>query len=82
MLKTEFKGSWLSLWLQRLGSNLTTYALKVPTNQVSAAIVKCLRPLASRVKTITYDNDKEFAGHKAIDQFLGSTAYFADPFAS
>jgi CDP-glucose 4,6-dehydratase len=29
---TGFKGSWLSLWLQQLGTNLTGYALKPPTN--------------------------------------------------
>jgi IS30 family transposase len=45
------------------------------SDQVSAAIVK-------QLKTITYDNGKEFAGHKAIDQSSGWTAYFADPFAS
>lgn len=29
---TGFKGSWMSLWLQRLGAELTGYALKSPTN--------------------------------------------------
>jgi CDP-glucose 4,6-dehydratase len=29
---TGFKGSWLSLWLQNLGAELTGYALKPPTN--------------------------------------------------
>ena len=29
---TGFKGSWLSLWLQSLGAQLTGYALKPPTN--------------------------------------------------
>lgn len=29
---TGFKGSWLSLWLQQLGANLTGYALDPPTN--------------------------------------------------
>jgi CDP-glucose 4,6-dehydratase len=29
---TGFKGSWLSLWLQNLGAELTGYALKAPTN--------------------------------------------------
>lgn len=28
---TGFKGSWLSLWLQRLGAQVTGYALKPPT---------------------------------------------------
>ena len=38
-----------------------------------------MRPL---VKTITYDNGKEFAEHTRVDEALGSTAYFADPFSS
>lgn len=29
---TGFKGAWLSLWLQKLGAQLTGYALKPPTN--------------------------------------------------
>ncbi len=29
---TGFKGSWLSLWLQQLGAELTGYALKPPTS--------------------------------------------------
>ena len=29
---TGFKGSWMSLWLQSLGAELTGYALKPPTN--------------------------------------------------
>jgi IS30 family transposase len=52
------------------------------SDQVSAAIVKRLKPLVSRVKMITYDNGKEFAEHKFIDALIGSMSYFADPFAS
>jgi len=29
---TGFKGSWLSLWLQKLGVNLTGFSLSIPTN--------------------------------------------------
>ncbi len=29
---TGFKGSWLSLWLQQMGANVTGYALQPPTN--------------------------------------------------
>src|SRR5690606_12336242 len=28
---TGFKGGWLSLWLQRMGANVTGYALRPPT---------------------------------------------------
>jgi IS30 family transposase len=41
-----------------------------------------LQPLAARVKTLTFDNGKEFAGHTYIDEQLQSTAYFGRPFAS
>jgi IS30 family transposase len=51
-------------------------------DQVSTAIIKRLKPIARRVRTLTYDNGKEFADHAAIDKALGSTAYFADPYSS
>ena len=41
-----------------------------------------LQPLVARVKTLTFDNGKEFAGHAHMNQQLQSTAYFARPFAS
>jgi len=49
---------------------------------VGAAIIRMLKPYKARVKTLTYDNGKEFCGHAQIDQALGSTGYFARPFAS
>ena len=49
---------------------------------VGAAIIEALNPLKARVKTLTCDNGKEFSGHARIDEALGSTGYFARPFAS
>lgn len=49
---------------------------------VGAAIIKALKPFEARVKTLTYDNGKEFCGHAEFDKALGSTGYFARPFAS
>ena len=49
---------------------------------VSLAIVDKLRPMAARVKTLTFDNIKEFAANAHIDEQLQSTTYFARPFAS
>jgi IS30 family transposase len=49
---------------------------------VSGAILTKLKPLAPLVKTLTFDNGKEFAEHQRIDTALQSTTYFADPFAS
>jgi IS30 family transposase len=49
---------------------------------VSSAFVDKLKPMAVMVKTLTFDNGKEFAGHAYIDEQLQSTIYFARPFAS
>ena len=35
-----------------------------------------------RVKTITFDNGKEFADHERIAAELGCKYYFADPYSS
>ena len=44
---------------------------------VGSAIIDALTPFEARVKTLTYDNGKEFCGHAKIDEALGSTGYFA-----
>lgn len=49
---------------------------------VSNAIISKLGCVAPLVKTLTFDNGKEFAEHARIDQALQSTIYFADLFAS
>jgi len=50
--------------------------------EVTAVIVKRLMPLADQVKTLTYDNGKEFASHQKIDKKLKSNGYFAHPYHS
>ena len=50
--------------------------------KVRAVIVKRLLPFASHVKTLTYDNGKEFALHQEIDKELQSNGYFAHPYHS
>jgi IS30 family transposase len=49
---------------------------------VKVALIQLLTPYASLVDTITYDNGKEFAEHKEVDDILNFTTYFADPFSS
>ena len=49
---------------------------------VSNAIIDRLKPIAGHVRTLTYDNGKEFADHAMIDEALGSISYFADPYSS
>jgi IS30 family transposase len=49
---------------------------------VGSAIIQALKPFEARVKTLAYDNGKEFSGHAGIDETLGSMGYFARPSAS
>jgi IS30 family transposase len=42
-----------------------------------------LKPFNSWLKTLTLNNDKEFANHHAIEQsFFYKQTYFADPYCS
>jgi len=49
---------------------------------VFEAIVLLLEPIKEVVKTITFDNGKEFTLHEKIAQSLACAAYFAKPYSS
>ena len=52
---TGFKGSWLSLWLQSLGAEVTGYALKPPTNPnlfEVASVEKGMRSIISDIRDL------------------------------
>ena len=49
---------------------------------VQRAVRETLTPVLPRVKTITYDNGREFAGHKGMEKDLDAKVYFAHPFSS
>lgn len=44
--------------------------------------VEKMADLPHSVKTITYDNGKEFAAHKDIATALNTSCYFATPYRS
>ena len=52
------------------------------TNIVSHGIIKMLEPLKEIVKTITFDNGKEFCSHESIAEALDCDIYFAKPYHS
>ncbi len=82
VIGTAHQHAIVTLVERKSGFAVVTKVERKTSEQVSAAITKRLEPIASRVKTITFDNVKEFGGHRQIDEPLGSIAYFADPFAS
>ncbi|MBP5786502.1 MAG: IS30 family transposase [Kiritimatiellae bacterium] len=62
-------------WFARVGSK--------EDSEVARALVKLLSPLPKGLlKTLTFDNGKEFARFKQIEKALGIKAYFAKPYHS
>jgi len=51
-------------------------------NNVSAAIIRLLKPLGRIVDSITYDNGKEFYAHQKVNQVISCMSYFAKPYSS
>ncbi len=49
---------------------------------VKQAMIGALKPLKKFVKTITYDNGKEFVQHEAVAKALQCDSYFAVPYHS
>ena len=49
---------------------------------VKQAMIDVLKPLKKFVKTITYDNGKEFVQHEAVAEALECDSYFAAPYYS
>ena len=82
VIGANHKGAVVTMVERKSGYAVMAKVTNKTSALVSSAIVDKLQPLAARVKTLTFDNGKEFAGHAHIDQQLQSTAYFARPFAS
>jgi len=82
LIGKRHKHAIVSLVERKSGYAILAKVENKTANLVSNAIIKRLKPIARRVRTLTYDNGKEFADHAAIDNALGSTAYFADPYSS
>jgi len=53
---------------------------KATVELLRSPIVQRLAPLRHHVYTITYDNGKEFAGHRATAQRLHAKVFFATPY--
>ncbi len=82
VIGASHKGAVVTMVERKSGYAVLAKVTNKTSDLVSSAIVSNLKPLCERVKTLTFDNGKEFAGHAFIDEQLQSTAYFARPFAS
>ena len=82
VIGARHKGAVVTMVERKSGYVVIAKVSNKTSELVSSAIASNLKPFSIRVKTLTYDNGKEFAAHGLIDQQLNSTAYFARPFAS
>lgn len=82
VIGAHHKQAVVTLVERKSGYAVLSKVINKTADLVSGAIINKLAPMASLVKTITFDNGKEFAEHGRIDTALKSTTYFADPFAS
>lgn len=62
--------------------SLIGLAINKTAHAVKETILALMQPIMDQVQTLTYDNGKEFAYHKAISATLNSEAYFAHPYHS
>jgi len=61
---------------------LIGFAPNKTAEKVKNCIIDVMAPLASLVKTQTYDNGKEFALHESIAEALEARSYFTHPYHS
>jgi IS30 family transposase len=82
VIGVNHKHAIVTLVERKSGYGLIAKVQSKTAKLVSKAIVKLLEPFKAKVKTLTYDNGKEFAKHAWIDKKLSSTGYFARPYCS
>ena len=76
------KQAIVSLVERKSGYAVLKKVSKKTSELVRSAIIKGLKPISEKVKTITFDNGLEFSQHAKIDKALKSKSYFSDPFSS
>ncbi|HLN81284.1 MAG TPA: CDP-glucose 4,6-dehydratase [Thermoanaerobaculia bacterium] len=83
---TGFKGSWLSLWLQRLGAEVTGFALEPPTEPslfVSARVAEGMKSMTGDVRAreaveaVVSESRPEILFHLAAQSLVRRS--YADP---
>ena len=82
MIGTAHKQTVVTLVERKNGYAVLVKVKNKTSDLVSSAIITKLNAVTPLVKTLPFDNDKEFAEHARIDTALQSTTYFADSFAS
>ena len=72
----------VSIVERKTGLTLIKKVERKTAKAVSQAMIHLLKPYKNKVRTITSDNGREFAGHEDIAKKLKADFYFAHPYAS
>jgi len=78
----DHKGCALTLVERKTKIALIVNTKNKKAESITTAIIEALNPFKDLCHTITFDNGKEFANHKEIEQKLNVKAYFAHPYSS
>ena len=76
VIGANHKQAVVTLVERKSGYALIAKVINKTADSVGSVIINKLSPLAPPVKTITFDNGRELAGHSKIDAALNSTTYF------
>jgi IS30 family transposase len=79
---SKHKGFLVTLVDRKSKFTLIGYVEKKTADTVSAEIVRMLSGIRHLVKTITYDNGREFCKHEEVNLVIGCDSYFAKPYHS
>jgi IS30 family transposase len=82
LIGTSNKGAVVTMVKRNIEYAVMAKVINKTSASVSSAIVDKLKTMATRVKTLTFDNGKEFEGRANIGEQLQSMVYFARPFDS
>jgi len=82
IIGTNHKQASVILVERKLGYAVLANVSQKTGDLVSSGIIRRQKGVAALVKTITYDNGKEFAEHAPVDRALKSRGYTAEPFSS
>ena len=73
------RGSFLTVVERRTGLLLAARLKRKTARETTRALIRLLRPHKDAVKTITFDNGREFPWHRKVAQALDCETFFARP---
>jgi transposase, IS30 family len=82
ILGKHHKGAIMTLDDRKSKLRLAAPLQSKKAQDVKQAAIALLQPIKPFVKTITFDNGKEFSLHEGIAEALGCNTYFAQPYHS